>query len=58
MSNEENEPTTSMQDRIKKVFTNKKVRFGLAIATTAVVTAVISRSELFATDLDVEVTES
>jgi hypothetical protein len=44
--NEKSE-TLTMKNRVKNVFANKKVQFGIAIAVTAVVSALIARSEIF-----------
>lgn len=39
--------TSSWKDRVKKILANRKVQIGATIVVTAVVSAVIARSEMF-----------
>jgi hypothetical protein len=42
-------PKPSLKSRVKNAFANNKVRIGIAIAITAVVSACLARSEMFST---------
>ena len=41
--------TSTWRNRVRNAFANNKVRIGIAIAITAVVSALVARSEMFAT---------
>lgn len=50
----ENLDNTSKLSKVKKIVTNRKVVYGATIAATAVVSALLARSELFASKLDLD----